>query len=149
MCYKAGPLISPQMFRDFMLKPMERVTSRLHEAGIDITMVDCDGKIDDLLPLWLEAGVNLHYPLEVAPECDPLRYRELYGKEILLLGAIDKRALRDCCTKQDVEREVMSKVPELWKQGGYSPFVDHAVPPDVSFENFRCDVDLVTEICRS
>ncbi|MBU0611219.1 MAG: hypothetical protein KKI08_25295 [Armatimonadetes bacterium] len=149
MCYKAGPLISPQAFRDFMLEPMKRVTARLHEAGIDIIMVDCDGQIDALLPLWLEAGVNLHYPLEVASDCDPLKYRELYGKNILLIGAIDKRALRDCCTKADVEREVMAKVPALWEQGGYGPFVDHAVPPDVSFENFKHYVDLVNEICRS
>lgn len=149
MCFRTGPLISPQAFRDFMLEPMKRVTSRLHEAGIDIIMVDCDGQVDALLPLWLEAGVNLHYPLEVASDCDPLKYRELYGKDILLLGAIDKRVLRDCCTKADVEREVMSKVPELWRQGGYSPFVDHAVPPDVSFENFKVYIELVNEICRS
>jgi len=149
MCYKTGPLISPQAFRDFMLAPMKRVTARLHEAGIDIIMVDCDGQIDALLPLWLEAGVNLHYPLEVASDCDPLKYRRLYGKDILLIGAIDKRALRDGCTKQDVEREVMVKVPELWKQGGYAPFVDHAVPPDVPFENFKYYVDLVNEICRA
>jgi uroporphyrinogen decarboxylase len=149
MCYKTGPLISPQAFRGFMLEPMKRVTARLHEAGIDIIMVDCDGQIDALLPLWLEAGVNLHYPLEVASDCDPLKYRELYGKEVLLIGAIDKRVMRDGCTKADVEREVMAKVPELWKQGGYAPFVDHAVPPDVPFELFKYYVDLVNEICRN
>ncbi len=149
MCYKSGPLISPRLFRDFMLEPMKRVTKRLHEAGIDIIMVDCDGKIDDLLPLWLEAGVNFHYPLEVAAGCDPLRYRELYGRQILLMGGIDKRALRETCTKADVEKEVLSKVPALWKQGGYGPFVDHAVPPDVSFANFKYYIDLVNEICRN
>lgn len=149
MCYKAGPLISPTMFREYMMAPMMRVTDRLHEAGIDIIMVDCDGKIDDLLPLWLEAGVNLHYPLEVASDCDPLKYRKLYGKDLLLLGAIDKRCMRDGCTKADVEREVMAKVPVLFKQGGYAPFVDHAVPPDVPFSLFKHYVDLVNEICRT
>jgi hypothetical protein len=147
MCHKTGPLISPAAFREFMLEPMKRVTKVIHEAGIDIIMVDSDGKVDELLPLWLEAGVNLHYPLEAASDCDPLHYRELYGRDILLLGGIDKRALRDCCTKADVEREVMAKVPELVKQGGFSPMVDHAVPPDVSFENFRHYMDLVREIC--
>jgi len=38
-------------------------------------------------------------------------------------------------------------VPELVKQGGYSPFVDHSVPPDVSYENFRYYIDLIHEIC--
>ncbi|MCK4375815.1 MAG: hypothetical protein KAX19_10815, partial [Candidatus Brocadiae bacterium] len=60
---------------------------------------------------------------------------------------IDKRALRDGCTKAEIEKEVMSKVPQLVKQGGYSPFVDHAVPPDVPFENFRYYIDLVHEAC--
>lgn len=147
MCHKTGPLISPKLFREFMLEPMKRVTRVIRDAGIDIIMVDCDGKVDELLPLWLEAGVNFHYPLEVASDCDPLRYRELYGRDILLLGGIDKRALRDGCTKADIEREVMSKVPQLVKQGGFSPMVDHAVPPDVPFENFRYYMDLVHELC--
>jgi uroporphyrinogen decarboxylase len=149
MCHKTGPLISPAWFREFMLPHMKRVTRGLHDVGIDIIMVDSDGRVDELLPLWLEAGVNLHYPLEAAAGCDPLRYRELYGRDILLMGGIDKRVMRDGCTRADVEREVMAKVPALWKQGGYSPMVDHAVPPDVPFELFRHYVDLVQDICRS
>ncbi len=149
MCHKTGPLISPAAFREFMSEPMKRVTARLQEAGIDIIMVDSDGRVDELLPLWLEAGVNLHYPLEVAAGCDPLRYRELYGKDILLAGAIDKRVLRDGCTQADIEAEVMSKVPQLLKQGGFSPWVDHAVPPDVPFANFRFYMDLITELCTA
>ncbi len=38
MCYNAGPLISPAAFREYMIDPMKRVTSRLLEAGIDIIM---------------------------------------------------------------------------------------------------------------
>ena len=43
----------------------------------------------------------------------------------------------------------LRKVPELWKQGGYSPMVDHAVPPDVPFAHFKYYLDLVNEICRN
>ncbi len=149
MCHKTGPLISPAAFREFMSEPMKRVTSRLQEAEIDIIMVDSDGRVDELLPLWLEAGVNLHYPLEVAAGCDPLRYRELYGRDILLIGAIDKRVLRDGCTRADIEKEVMSKVPQLLEQGGFSPWVDHAVPPDVPFANFKFYMDMITELCTA
>ena len=147
MCHKTGPLISPAMFREFMLEPMKRVTKAIREAGIDIIMVDSDGKVDELLPLWLEADVNLHYPLEVASDCSALKYRELYGDDILLIGNIDKRVLREDCTRADIEREVSSKVPELVKRGGYSPWVDHAVPPDVPFEHFRYYMELIEEIC--
>lgn len=149
MAMKTGPLISPKLFREFMMAPLKRVTKVLNEAGIKLISVDCDGNIDELLPLWLEANVNLHYPLEVAADCDGLEYRRKYGRRVLLMGNIDKRALRDGCTKKDVEQEVMSKVPQLHASGGYSPFVDHAVPPDVSFENFKYYMDLVNDICRA
>jgi hypothetical protein len=147
MAMKTGPLISPKLFREFMLEPMKRVTKVLNDYGIDIIMVDSDGNVDDLIPLWLEANVNLIYPMEVAAGCDMLKYREQYGKELLIIGGIDKRELRDGYTKKDVEREVMSKVPALIEQGGYSPMVDHAVPPDVPLENFKHYIDLVNDIC--
>ena len=140
---------APELFRQFHMGPLQRVTKVVREAGIDILMLDSDGRVDLLLPLWLEAGVNMHYPLEAASDCDPLEYRRLYGKDILLMGGIDKRVLRDGCTKADIEREVMAKVPALWEQGGYSPMVDHAVPPDVPFAHFKYYLDLVNEICRN
>ena len=52
-------------------------------------------------------------------------------------------------TKADIEAGVARTVPALWKQGGYAPWVDHSVPPDVSFANFKYYIDLVYEICRS
>lgn len=85
--------------------------------------------------------------MEVAADCDAVGYRAQFGKELLLLGNIDKRALRDGATRADIEKEVMSKVPQLAKEGGYSPFVDHAVPPDVPFENFQYYVKLTREAC--
>ena len=149
MAMKTGSLISPKLFRDFMMQPLNRVTKALNERGIEIIMVDSDGNVDELIPLWLEANVNLIYPLEVAADCDALEYRSRFGKEALLMGDVDKRVLRDGCSKAQIEREVVSKVPELVEAGGFSPMVDHAVPPDVPFENFRYYVDLIQDICTS
>jgi len=44
------------------------------------------------------------------------------------------------------EDQVMSKVPALLASGGYIPFVDHAVPPDVSFENFCYYMELIKNL---
>ena len=147
MAMKTGSLISPKLFREFMMEPTKRVTRVLRDYGIDIIMVDCDGNVDELIPLWQECGVNLVYPMEVAAGCDVVRYRREFGRDLLMIGGIDKRALRDGCTKDDIEREVMARVPELVKDGGYSPFIDHAVPPDVPFENYLHYMVLVKELC--
>ena len=55
----------------------------------------------------------------------------------------------DGCGRGEIEREVTSKVPDLVRGGGFSPMVDHAVPPDVPFDNFRYYIDLVREICTA
>jgi uroporphyrinogen decarboxylase len=147
MAMKSGPLISPAQFKEFMMRPLKVVTKTLNEYGIKIIMVDSDGNVDELIPLWLEANVNLVYPLEVASNCDAVRYRKEFGKPLLMIGNIDKRVLREGCSKKEIEAEVMSKVPQLVKDGGFSPMVDHAVPPDVPFENFKYYMDLVHQVC--
>jgi hypothetical protein len=149
MAMKTGSLISPRFFRDFMMQPLKRVTTALNERGISIIMVDSDGNLDELIPLWLEANVNLVYPLEVAAKCDALQYRSRFGNDVLLVGNIDKRVLRDGCSREQIEREVMSKVPQLVETGGFSPMVDHAVPPDVPLANFQYYIDLVRDICTN
>jgi hypothetical protein len=134
MCYKNGPLISPKLVREFMLPRYKRITDVLRQHGVTINLVDCDGQIDSLIPIWLEAGINGVYPLEVAAGMDPVRLRKEYGKDLLMVGGIDKRILAQ--DKLAIETEVNAKVPFLIEQGGWIPSVDHAVPPDVSLENY-------------
>jgi uroporphyrinogen decarboxylase len=140
---KSGPLCSPDTYRRFMVGPLRRVTDLLHSYGIDIIIVDSDGNNDALIPLWLEAGVTGLRPFEIAANCDPVAARKQYGRSLVIQGGIDKRALAG--DRQQVEREVCSKVPWLCEQGGYFPQVDHLVPPDVPLENYAYYAQRVRE----
>ena len=134
MAYKAGPFISPDMVRKFMVPRYKKITELLRSNGVDIIYVDCDGNIEQLIPLWLESGINYIWPLEQTAGNDAVALRKQYGKDLILGGAIDKRALAK--GKEAIEKEVLSKVPFLLEQGGYFPSVDHLVPPDVTFEHY-------------
>jgi len=83
-------------------------------------------------------------PVEIAANNDPVAYRKQYGKDLLMMGGIDKRELR--FDKERVRREVLAKVPWLVEQGGYIPGVDHGVPPDVPVRNFLYMCELIKEI---
>jgi len=144
MCYKSGPMISPDMFRKFMMPRYKKLNDLLHSHGVDIIWVDSDGNVEQLIPLWLEVGVNYVWPLEVAAGNDAVTLRKKYGKDLILGGAIDKRALAK--GKEAIREEVMSKVPFLIESGGYIPSVDHWVPPDVSFENYCFYINTLREI---
>jgi len=133
MAYKTGPHLSPAMFRRFMLKPYRKITSCLRDHGVDLIFLDCDGNPEDLVPLWLEAGVNGLYPLERAASVDPVEWRRKFGRELRLIGGVDKRAM--AAGKDAIDAELAHLTPLLY-DGGYIPWCDHLVPPDVPFQNY-------------
>ena len=139
MAYNKGPLISPAMFKEFMVPGYKRITSLLRKYGVDVVIVDCDGNINELVHLWLEAGVNCMFPLEVACDTDPVKLREKYGKDVLLLGGVNKVALIK--GKKTIDEEI-KRLEKLVKLGGFIPHVDHRVPPDVSYENYLYYLDI-------
>ena len=145
MAYKSGPMISPQMFKKFMIPRYKKITDFLRGRGIDILYLESDGNINELIPIWLnECGINLHNPLEVAAGMDAVALRRKYGKDLTLCGNIDKRVFAK--GKEAIRLEVLSKVPFLVETGGYFPCIDHAIPPDISFEDFCFFINLLRVI---
>lgn len=144
MAYRAGPLLSPRHFKKYLVPHYRRIVDLMRKHGVDVVWVDCDGNIDALVPLWLEAGVNCMFPVEVgAWRADPVAYRKQYGKDLLIMGGFDKHILQR--TPEDIRREVARLAP-LVEEGGFIGFCDHRVPPDVPLENFRLFVDLQRDV---
>ena len=141
MAYHSGPHISPKQWRQFMLPGYKRMTGLLREHGIDVIMVDSDGNNDAITPCFLEGGVNCLYPLEVASNEDAISLRKEYGRRLLLIGNIDKRALAK--GGEDLEREVSTKLDYLLESGGYMASVDHCVSSDISFQNYCRYIELL------
>ena len=133
MCYNCAPLLSPALFKQYMSPAYRKVCDFLYSKGVDVIFVDSDGKIDELIPLWLEAGVNGIYPMEVQSGADVVRYRAEYGRDLRIIGGIDKKALLR--GKRDILSEITRVMPVV-EQGGYIPGIDHSIPPDISYENF-------------
>jgi uroporphyrinogen decarboxylase len=134
MACKSGPLLSPAMFRRFMLQPYKRLTGFMRARGVDLLIVDSDGDCESLMPLWLEGGVNGFYPIERASAMDAVALRRRYGRPLRLLGGIDKRAMAAGPGAIDAE---LARVLPLLREGGFIPWCDHHVPPDVSLANYQ------------
>jgi len=146
MAYKHASMISPEMVRELMFPGYRRLIDFLNAAGVRSIIMDCDGHIGQLIPLWIEVGFHGTWPCEIAALNDPVAYRRKYGTDISLLGAIDKRELR--FGFEEVKAEVMSKVPFLMEKGGYVPGVDHGVPPDVPVRNYLYMCELLKTLAE-
>ena len=145
MAYKAGPLISPRHTWRLMLPAHRRVNDYLRSLGVDVIGVDSDGDISTLIPVWLDAGLNGKFPLEVAAGMDVTALQVRYGSELLMIGGIDKLALTR--GPEAIRAELARRLP-LVAQGGFIPAVDHSVPHDVAFDNYLYFEGLLQEECQ-
>ena len=143
MCYKNGPLISPNMFRSLLLEYYSSVIETAAASGIQIIDVDSDGNIDELLPLWLDAGVNMLHPFEVQAGMDVNIVRKKFGHNFAMHGGIDKRAI--AAGKNEIDAE-LARIRPAYESGRYIPHADHSLPPDISFHNYLYYLDGLKKI---
>ncbi|MBI2844845.1 MAG: hypothetical protein HYX78_15740 [Armatimonadetes bacterium] len=134
MCFKNGPLISPELFREFMLPYYQKVTRFLGDHGVKVRIVDTDGDCWKLIPLFIESGITGLSPFEVAAGMDIVEVRKAFPR-LQILGGIDKQAIAR--GPDAIDEELDYKLPFMLEQGGYIPHADHIVHPDVSWENFK------------
>ena len=134
MAYKNGSLISPRLVREFMLPYYRRLIDHVRGLGCQTILVDSDGDVRQLVPLFLDAGVNAMLPFEVQAGMDVREFRRKYGRNLAIVGGLDKRALvgDEAAMAQELE-----KAAEMLGYDGYIPCLDHTVPPDVSLAQFR------------
>jgi len=134
LAYKAHSMLSPAMTRRYLL-PVYRAWVKLaREAGVRVIDMDSDGEVSELIPIWIEAGINVCDPMEVAAGNDIVAARRTYGTQMGYRGGLDKRALAAGGSVMRTELERV--VPPLLETGGFIPSCDHGVPPDISWPDF-------------
>ncbi len=133
MASKNGPFVGPELFRRFFLPAYMKVMDEARKRGCALSIVDCDGNPEALIPLWLEAGVNIMFPLEVNAGADHLGWRRKFGKELLLRGGINKEAI--AAGGSSIDRE-LERIKPLMDAGGYVPHLDHLAPPNISYSDY-------------
>lgn len=133
IAFNHGPIISPKLFHQWMTPAYKKVTDCLKRHGCEFSFVDCDGLINSIVHCWLEGGVNIMFPLEIRGGTDPYWMREQFGREVKLMGGVDKTQL--IAGKEAIDAE-LKRITPLVEQGGYIPHVDHRCPPDVTYENY-------------
>lgn len=133
MAYKNFSMISPVMARKFILPTWKRWGEIIRNAAVPIYAVDSDGYIGELIPLWIEAGVNVCDPIEVAAGNDITAFRKQFGKNMAYRGGVDKRAMAK--GGRIIEQEI-ERLRPIIEDGAYIPSCDHGVPPDVSWPDY-------------
>lgn len=133
MSGRTGSLMSPDMVRTLMLPQYRRIRDTADAIGATVVSVDTDGNVEELVPLFLSAGVGFLFPFEAGCGPDILAYRRRYPG-LCMMGGIDKSRL--ALGPAAIDRELDRMAP-LFDLPGWIPMLDHGIPPDVSLEHFH------------
>lgn len=140
MSYNNGPMISEELFDEFMLPYYQKMIPPMKEKGTRV-LIDSDGDISMALDWFARAGIEGILPLERQAGVDLEKLRERYPK-FLFIGHYDKMVMP---LGEEAMRREFERLLPVMRQGGFAPSVDHQTPPGVSLENYKIYLKLFRE----
>jgi len=112
--HSEGPMISPRMWRAFILPYHRRIVEALDAPVI----WHSDGNVEPLLPMAIEAGFVGFHGLDPVAGMDLARIKREFGQDLVLIGNVDVRVLCDS-DLEAVRKEVDRCIEQGAPGGGY------------------------------
>ena len=139
--YRGGLFFSPKHFEEQLHPVFKELCRFFHSHGMFVILHSC-GRVEELVPYFIEEGIDCIQPLEVKAGMNLIELKEKYGDKIAFMGGIDVRlmALDD---PKPIEKEIRTKITVAKEGGGYIYHSDHSVPKNVSFQQYKRVIELV------
>ena len=139
-----APVISPRMYRRFVLPCLTRLVHEGRSIGVREHVVSTRGGVKPLIPGWIEAGISgLWIGHAAAAGIDYLELRREYGSHLGLWGGVDNRVLYQ--GEDAIAREV-DRISPLFSSGRYIAMVDDTIRPQVQFAAYAHYRRLLDEV---
>jgi hypothetical protein len=135
---KQRPLISPAMYRKYFKTGVSRFCKAVHAGGGKV-MMHSDGGVMDLVPDFIEAGVDALHPWEGAAGMDMAEGKRRWGDNLTLIGNVPIELLSHG-TPADVDAYVVRLIHDVAPGGGFVISSSHSVVPTCKYENYKAYV---------
>ena len=122
---QTGPLMGPDLFREFILPYQKRLIKLGKDYGLK-TQLHCCGGIAPLIPILIEAGLDSLHAIQ--PSCagmDLAKLKADFGKDIVLNGAIDSHHVLIDGTPDFVRTKTREVLDIMMPGGGYIGGASH------------------------
>lgn len=132
--YKSGPMISPKMYREFVLPFQEERVKNVKKHGVHVLKHAC-GNNWNLLDMFIEAGFECYQSIQPTADMDIKLVKEKYGNRICLWGGVSVEHLISG-TKEDIKRDVRYAIENAAQGGGYIFGSSHSIAVGSNYDNF-------------
>ena len=121
--YRNTSLFSPKLYKELILEAHRLICDYFHNKDIKVFLHSC-GCVKELIPYFIEAGIDCLQPLEVKAGMDIIELKKEYGEKLAFMGGIDVR-LMSGDNPARIEEEIKTKFEIAKKGGGYIYHSDH------------------------
>jgi uroporphyrinogen decarboxylase len=138
-----GPMMSPDLFRRFLLPPLRRMIALIHDEGA-LCIKHSDGDLYPLLDDIVSAGPDGLNPIEPVAGMDLKTVKRLVGDRVCLVGNIDCGQLLPHGTPAQVREAVRQAIIDAAPGGGYILASSNSIHSSCRPENFAA----MAQACR-
>ena len=141
-CSNRGPLMSPEMFREFILPHLERAVSVIRSAGLKC-IKHCDGNLWPILDDIVETGIDCINPLEPVANMEISEVKQKYGSRISMMGNIDCGDLLCHGSEDEIDTAVRTCIEAGGRGGGLIVSSSNSIHSGVKPENYAAMIRAV------
>lgn len=118
VAYKDRLMISPQQFERLYGDRYRKLFGFIHQRG-GKTMIHSDGLVDDLIPTYIDVGLDIIQCLEPAANVNIFELDAKYGDKITWNGNVDVSRLLAFGPEEKVVENTKELLQKLGPNGGY------------------------------
>jgi uroporphyrinogen decarboxylase len=144
MGFKQHPFMSLDMYREFIQPGHRLVMKYCADKGLPAIMHSC-GYVAPLVPGMIESGIDCLQVIEVKAGMDLVGLYNDYGDRLSFIGGMDVRTLYTN-RREQIERELVSKIPVVKQRFGYVLHSDHSIPDQVEYDSYKYFVERGLEL---
>lgn len=126
--HNQAPFISPEYYRTFIFPWHQRIAALCHAYGAFAHM-HSHGNINRLLPLMVEAGLDMINPMGPSDGMELHALKQQYGDRLTLVGGISKYIGRMTHDELDTHLEQVVRAGTSGPVGGYIVMSEGSIPP--------------------
>lgn len=130
-----GPMMSPELFRQFILPPLAKMIALIHAEGA-LCIKHSDGDLYPLLDMLVAAGPDGLNPIEPVAGMELKKVKQLVGDKVCLTGNIDCARLLPHGTPGQVREAVRQAIADAAPGGGYILTSSNSIHSSCDPQNF-------------
>jgi uroporphyrinogen decarboxylase len=142
---QTGLMMSKKLWRQWLGPRLKKVIQAARDILPDLPVqYHSDGKINDLIPDLIDAGVTILNPVQ--PECvDHAWVKAAYGAQLAFHSGLGVQSVLPFGSPEDVRQHVRAVIATLGAGGGLVVGPSHVIERDTSLENILAMLAAIDE----